>query len=342
MVGHAQHQMVAEFPIGTPKIVSDIGDIEIIETASQNFATVIDRVDDDNPDGIGMISGLSIVSNKLVANVAHYYDAVGDNTDTTVVFQNRFNLADSEIVGFLKLDAKHHAAGWITPIPQIWQDKLLGTHIAGHASNQPINLRSSMGPSAFSLAGTELINAKKDEIINTNKLLDYPVKYALHPDTTNANGENDIWTELSKAHIGFIVPGTYTYAVFGSSGGHESGVGYKIHGSGGWAPNDLTDTYNYYWLYDVREMVNVLDGSVNAYDLRPYEHGELHLPHEDDDGDGITNLMIGASFDPVQMKLYFLLGDADTLQSAYENIPLLLAYSIKISRPKSPILKVKN
>ena len=52
----------------------------------------------------------------------------------------------------------------------------------------------------------------------------------LSPDAlqTSQGSASPIWNFLSEAVYGFIVPGTSTFAVFGSSGGVNSGIGYKL------------------------------------------------------------------------------------------------------------------
>ena len=91
-------------------------------------------------------------------------------------------------------------------------------------------------------------------------MLGYRLDRPLKKDLFNEKGNNAVWTHLSQARFGFIVPGTSTYATFGSSGGHQSGVGYKLerpnaNPCGGYCPQDPSDQYNYYWLWDMKDLL---------------------------------------------------------------------------------------
>jgi hypothetical protein len=199
-----------------------------------------------------------------------------------------------------------------------------------------------MGPSAYAVEETDLTDIEIGQVVPMSELLSFSINNQLHPDHYNESLENDIWTEVSSAYTGFIVPGTNTYAVFGSSGGHESGIGYKITQDdgnlcGGGCPYVAADIYNYYWLWDLKDLQKVKQGSMNPYEVRPYEYGRLNLPFENQGEFEKPRLMIAAYYDYDDQNLYFMLGDADTLQNQYETAPLLLKYSIEIGRrPSAP------
>jgi hypothetical protein len=85
-----------------------------------------------------------------------------------------------------------------------------------------------------------------------------------------------LWNILTDGYFGFFVPGTKTFAVIGSSGGVHSGIGYEItqtNGNlcGGYCSVEPDDNYNYYWLYDVDEILS----AENLADPRPYAYGQL-------------------------------------------------------------------
>ncbi|AFP31125.1 hypothetical protein [Marinobacter sp. BSs20148] len=339
MVGHAHHQAIAEFDLELFSKADTISDLPMAKNR-QPFVSVFDRVPTKNPDALDKITGLELVNNKLVVNGIQGYDGEANNTDTTFIIEQPGQLATSPITGFLKLQASAHAAGWMTPIPAKFHDIFKGNYIFGYASNFAINGRNSMGPSAFGTNIDAVMSVSSGEEIPTHPLIDYSINNPLTQDLYNKNGENNLWTEVSKAYIGFIVPGSNTYAVFGTSGGHNSGIGYKITQDngflcGGPCPFKASDIYNYYWLYNVNDMADVALGKIPAYQAKPYEYGEMQLPFQNQSD--IPKLIIGASYNPVNNKLFFLLNSADNLQSKYESAPLLLAYTIDIgSRPNSP------
>ncbi|WP_199457433.1 MULTISPECIES: hypothetical protein [unclassified Marinobacter] len=341
VVGHAQDQAIAEFETPKLSLNEDISGLPMARNV-QPFSSFLNRIPTGNPEGISRITGMQLVDEKLIVNGVEFYDGEANNTDTTFIIQNPQSLEESQVSGFFKLDGDSHAAGWITEIPNNWQSALGGNFIFGFASNYPINARNSMGPSAFAVEIQNVLNASAGDRISSRPLLDYPVDNPLVFDHYNEKGGNDLWTEVSKANIGFIVPGTNTYAVFGSSGGHDSGVGYKItqetgYECGGACPYDSRDVYNYYWLYNLEDLSQVVSGSLAPHSIKPYDYGKFTIPFENIGYK--TNLIVGANFNRSEGKLYFLLGDADTLQSRYETAPLLVAFSIQgdqISQPKPP------
>jgi len=82
------------------------------------------------------------------------------------------------------------------------------------------------------------------------------------------------------------------------------GIGYKPTQSdgnvcGGPCPYDADDYYNYYWLWDVNDLLAVKNGTLNPHDVRPYDYGVFNAP-------------FGAS------------------TGAYDRVPAIAAYSISI------------
>ncbi|SFD90574.1 hypothetical protein SAMN04487869_1015 [Marinobacter sp. DSM 26671] len=339
MVGHSQHQAIAEFALPQFSTASSISELPMAQN-KQPFQKFFDRVPSGNPDSINRITGMNLINDELVVNGVQYYDGDANNTDTTFVIENPNELATSPVTGFLKLSARSHASGWMSEIPAKFQDTFKGEYIFGYASNYAINARNSIGPSAFGVAAKTITNASSGDQVPTFPLIDYSIDNPLAQDPYNRERENDLWTEVSTAHVGFIVPGSDTYAVFGTSGGHNSGIGYKItqdngQQCGGPCPYEASDVYNYFWFYDVNDMISVAQGNKAPHEVRPYEYGEIQLPFQEE---GKTpNLVIGASFNHSKNRLFLMLGRADKLQSQYESAPLLLSYSIALgSRPNSP------
>ncbi|QSP93527.1 hypothetical protein LPB19_09855 [Marinobacter salinisoli] len=332
MVGHTKDQAVAEFSLPPFSLAKEISELPMAQN-KQPFVTVFDRIPDGNPQGINRITGLLFIEERLIVNGIEYYDAAADNTDTTFFIQDASQLGSSSVSGFRKLEARVHVSGWMTEVPQELYGLFEKEYIFGYANNTPINSRHSIGPSAFGVGLASIINSNPGDEIPTTSLIDYSLANPLAEDSNNETGENNLWTEESRAFLGFIVPGTETYAVFGTSGGHNSGVGYKITQDDGtvcpgFCPYKASDIYNYYWLYDINDMISVFQGKMLPHDVRPYEYGELLLPFQDQGGK--PKLIIGADFNPATSTVFFMLGKADTLQSNYEAAPLLIAYRISL------------
>jgi hypothetical protein len=348
VVGHQHQQAIAEFQISGFEITQAIEDLPMAPAPIQNFYMVLDRAPTGNDQQLNRITGLELIKGSLVINAAESYDGGADNSDTTLVLDTPGSIQSSNINGYLSLDSLVHSAGWMTPIPRSLQDNFGGDYIFGHASNLSINARSSMGPSAFVVRSEDLLSASSGEQISTTPLLDFSITNRLHHDLANKTGTNDLWTEISNAYIGFIVPGTDTYAVFGNSGGHDSGIGYKITQDdgrlcGGYCSFVAKDVYNFYWFWSVQDLLEVKNGKRMPYEIMPYEYGKFQLPYQDVGSDGVAKLISAASFDSTNNVLYFMLKDADGYQSKYAAAPVLLAFDIVIGRrPNSPVgLKVE-
>ena len=135
---------------------------------------------------------------------------------------------------------------------------------------------------------------------------------------------SDLWNFLSRGVYGFVVPGTRTFAVFGSSGGVDSGIGYKItqnNGNlcGGYCAYDAADYYNYYWFFDVDEIL----AATETYEPRPYAYGRWSVPFDD----GGRHRIIGGTFDPATMTLYLSLENAGQVGD-YDRPPVILVFGL--------------
>jgi hypothetical protein len=340
VVGHNHHQAIAEFEINEFLDRDYLDELPLALTNGQPFQEILTRAPSGNDQRLDKITGIGLVEGALVVNAAKWYDGAGDNNDTTLIFSDANDISGSDVTGFLKLQDRVHAAGWITKIPNRLQERLGGDLIFGYASNLSINSRSSMGPSAFVVDSKNLMSTETQGSVETRALMDFSVVNPLAEDRYNEGGNNDLWTEVSTAQTGFIVPGTNTYAVFGTSGGHASGIGYKItqdNGNlcGGPCPYESGDYYNYYWLFDVEDFISVTQGEMLPHQIRPYDYGVFDLPF--DDWNGKVNTISGAYHHFESNSLYLMLGKVDDSQSRYETAPLMLKFQIEtVSRPSSP------
>lgn len=325
----------------------------------QNFRAILNATPDNNPQGIDEISGMEIIGNRLIVNAVEWYDAPANNTHTTLVVENPSNLASSPIKGYYSLQGAAHAAGWITPIPVEWQSVLGSPYLAGSSSKFSIIGRLAVGVSAFGFDPTVFNNPPSGQIPTTT-FLDYDLADPLYADYSNYQnprynlisvngstgpghtfadaqatvGSNDLWTGISQASFGMIIPGTRTYFSIGSSGGHQSGIGYKPtqnNGNlcGGPCPYDASDVYNYYWLWDVNDLVAVKNGSMNPADVRPYNHGVFNAPLQVDYDTQTPELhpVMGGTYDPVSEILYLSLYDAGST-GTYDRVPAIVAYKM--------------
>ena len=332
IVGHAHEQAIAEYKI--PEIVNSemLSELVTVESPMQVFSSVLNRTPDGNPQNIDRIGGMLYVDHggqgKLIVNAYEYYDAPGNNTQTTLIINDAGDLQTSSIAGFYTFEGgAGHTSGWISPIPDAWQETLGGSHITGQSSGIPIISRLSVGPSSFSFDIQDALNA--NDAVATTKLMDFSLENRLHEELDNASGENDIWTHLSNAKYGFVVPGTRTYLTLGSSGGHESGVCYKCtqddgNVCGGYCPPVAADTYQYYWLWDMNDLTAVKEGDKKAHDILPYDYGKFDTPFQAGGTKGIG----GGSFDPATGNLYLTVQRGDTEQGVYSRPPVVVVYNV--------------
>ncbi|WP_235296163.1 right-handed parallel beta-helix repeat-containing protein [Portibacter marinus] len=360
LVGHNHEDAIAEFAIPELKQTEIIDDLNLA-TFLQDFKQILGSTTNGNAQNLDQITGMHLIDGRLMVNVIEYYDAPGDNSQTTLFVESPSNLASSLVTGYYHLADKAHAAGWISEIPESWTAELGGQYLVGSSSKYPIASRHSIGPSAFVFDPSSM-TINTTQVISTISLLDFSLATPLHANFSHydnafynlieVNGEtpsghtfqdadatvgnNHIWTSESQASYGFIVPGTSSYLTLGSSGGHQSGIGYKATQNdgylcGGPCPYHAEDYYNYYWLWDVNDLAKVKSGIMNPHDVRPYTYGQFTVPYQIDANKGSVEFheISGGSFDPSSGILYLSISDGGTpSNSVYGRVPAIAAYRI--------------
>jgi hypothetical protein len=327
VVGHAHHQAIAEFAIPPLGAGPAPADLPMAEAPRQPFAAILERAGGGNPQGLDRVGGLLLVPGpdgpQLLVNAYVYYDAPGTVTHTTLALRDPADLAGSPVDGPYAFEGgAGHTAGWLAPVPDAYRDALGGDHLTGHASGIPIISRTSVGPSAFAF-DTAAFDGPPGTV-PTTRLLDFDLDHPLHADL-DADGDNPLWTHLSQATVGVIVPGTRTYLTLGHSGGHRGGVCYKCtqsdgHTCGGYCARDADDTDAYAWAWDLLDLVAVRQGRLAPYAVRPYAFGPLELPLL-----GPERRIGGGAFDADRGLLYLTALGADDSQGEYADAPLVLA-----------------
>ena len=352
---------LAEFSIPALVNSTTIADLNTA-TVLQDFRLILNETPDGNPQNIDRITGMKYDNGKLIVNAIEFYDASADNTHTSLVIEDASDIANSTISGYYELEGAAHTAGWISPVPAIWQPLLGGNWITGNSSRYSINGRLPMGVTAF-IFDPEDLKGSPSGIIPTTTLLDYDLTNPLYADYSSyadANfnlievngsthpghtfedadaivGENDLWTEESFVGYGLIVPGTRTYLTIGASGGHKSGMGYKPtqdNGNlcGGPCPYEASDYYNYYWLWDVNDLLAVKNGLLNPHDVRPYAYGVFEAPFQFDlyNNSPEFHPIVGGTYDPNSGLIYLTIYDGAST-GAFDRIPVIAAYKLKSS-----------
>lgn len=309
---HVYQQAIGEFRI--PSSLSTSTDKSKLPNASvlQGFTVVQNRTDTGNPQSLNKIGGMAVIDGELFVQRYVSYDAGGETTHNTMVVRNATNLSGSEVDGYFQMDGGARVVNYISPIPPAWQSVLGGDYLAGQGSGMSIASRNSEGPSLYAFSKNDFDN-RSSGTVSARAWLNYPVERALSTtlwqdstvpgygiwDAYNNTGLNTLWTEYSAAHVGFIYPGSRTFVVLGVSGMHEHGGGYKITTStgstcGGPCPYDNEDVHTYYWLYDLKEVVN----ADKSYEPLPYDWGVFDDRWVGFWGKGATGTISGGAFDP--------------------------------------------
>lgn len=329
IAGHATQGSVAEFAIPAPSMSTTVSELPVVETPIQPFVALLDASLNGNPQGIDRITGMLLLDGQLIVNAEAFYDAVGDNDDTSLLVRNANSLG-GVVDGYFEINGAAHVAGYMAPVPAEWQQAFGGEYLTGWSSVYSIISRYSVGPSlsVFDPGDITSASAGAEGPIAATSFMNfaYSAGQFLAADAlqTQEGVASPVWNYLSRGLYGFIVPGTRTFAVFGSSGGVDSGIGYKITQDsgnlcGGYCSYAAADNYSYYWFFDVDDIL----AATNVYDPRPYAYGRWTVPFGDDPG----HTIIGGAYDPVERVLYVALGKAGQV-GTYDRPPLILTYRI--------------
>lgn len=329
ITGHAQDDAIAEFELPNLVNSTNLDELNLSAEPVQSFSTILDRAAGGNPDTLDIITGLEIYDGGLVVNAIEFNDASNSSTTSTLYIDDASALDVSEVSAIHSLHGVARSAGWISSIPIEWQNALEATHISGSSSGLSFISRMSVGPSAFAVTFGEYLKSNSVETISATELQGFSYSVPLHEDLANDSRTNDLWTVMSEARYGFIVPGTDTYMTLGSSGGHYSGTGSGItqddgNECSGTCSYAADDVYNFYWLWDVNEWLRVKAGEILPSDLRPYEYGELNIPFQ---GGSELYKVGGASYDEESGLLYVNVLEANS-DSNFQKSPVIVAYRL--------------
>ena len=330
IAGHSRDRAVAEFAI--PEVLDrpTLEELNLVSTPLQEFVSFLGSVS--NPDQIDRVTGMFYLDGKLIVNAEKWYDGDADNTDTTLVIHDASNMASSAISGYYKMTRGAEAAGYIARIPEEWQSSFGSAFMTGWSAVYSINSRYSIGPSLFTFDAESLVAGGfgNSGPVTARPFMNfsYSDDTWLTPDALDHGnpgiGASALWNHLSEGVYGFIVPGTNTFAVFGSSGGINSGIGYKpTQDTGYTCPGYCTyiasDNYNYYWLFDIRDILRANQPHL----VQPYAYGPFSIPFDNNGGSAI----IGGTFDPDTRMLYLALDRAGGVDR-YDRTPLIVVYEI--------------
>ncbi len=373
---------IAEFPLPALVNSTVLGDLNSTGAPLQAYSSFYTRIPFQTAENTRNIANMKLINGRLFVTTYDPYSAGGTiPLENLFVVETPFDLANSAVTGYITIENNNYANGWISPIPAAHQAALGGDWLIGNARRDSVNSRWSLGPSAFSFNVADLLAAGNGDTVNNIELLKYPIdnrlwwqipgannwnyagghyftdpnfppwKLGEEPNTTPSNWnwkpdgvlDNDIWTEVSRAEYGFIVPGTNTYLTLGRVGGLRKGMAYKIwpinwaaegvtaaSKTSGEHPFDYQDWDNFVWMTDVQDLIDHKNGLITSYDSVPYEYGPIVLPFQDLTTNGMSYTITSADYVEASNKLYISLSRGSGAS------PIILVYQIVYDRPKPP------
>jgi len=329
LAGHSRENSIAEFEIPEklsldPKI-SNIPKAKVL----QNYVNVLDKRKVGNK--TNKITGMLYYKNSLLINSEIWYDAGGKNQDNLLLISDANNLKGSEYKGMLQLEGAAEAAGYMSQIPAELRELFGGRYLTGWASNFSITSRYSQGPSLYVFDPQSVIQADltNDKTIPTEAKMVFPYKGNKSLVSGSHKYRDDvspIWGALANARYGFIVPDSNVFMVVGYNGGIHGGIGYKIKQDngrlcGGGCSREAKDHYNYYWLFDVNDIINADE----PHKVKPFNYGKWSHPYDKAGG----HKVIGGTYDAKNSRLLLTLSHAGRI-GKYDRPPLILSYKIAV------------
>ncbi len=362
---------VGEIAIPQPLLVSGRDQLAQLPTAAvlQNRSDIYARIPQKatswpsgnvntfNNGNNAVFGGLYFEGGKLYFNAYTYYGGVTELA-TTGRIENPANLATTTITGMFRTQGATRTAGWMMPIPSEWRTRLGGTHLVGHDNGITCVERTSAGPTLYAFNLADMASAANGTAIPTTARMNYPdlsgARALWGNDMTNVSGLNKMWTFMTKAGVGFIIPGTRTYALLGTTGGCNPKLGNPYQGTpepafvppiagtiaykgtdtlgftyGGPMVWDAQDQHAFYALYDLEEIL----AATNSWDPRPYAYGPFPAPFARAGNytrpGQMPDHIGGGAWDPAARRLYVTLPAADNDSDAlYTGTPVIAVYEL--------------
>jgi hypothetical protein len=327
LAGHEHHKAIAEFAIPS-ELSLEQNPRNIIEAAVlQEYVSVLEKNDVGNR--TDKVNGILYYEDNLLISSEISYDGNASNMDNLLVFSNAQDVRSSNTKGMLQIESGAKAAGYMSKIPDNLVDTLGARYLVGWASNYSITSRYSQGPSLYLFDPQEAIDAvlTVDRGVSAKPIMVFPLEDGKEMVTGGSSYKSDIspmWGAISQVRYGFIIPGTTIFMAIGSHGGIHSGVGYKItqnngYECGGPCSYEVEDNYNFFWLFDINEMLTAEE----PWLVQPISYGKWSHPL---DNNGF-NQIIGGTFDELSQTLYLSLERAANI-GQYDRLPIILAYKI--------------
>ena len=218
------------------------------------------------------IGGLEVVDNELIGTFWEYY--AGSRSDFSHFTLSSTNLATANVEGLYQVgDASGgYVGGYMTAVPEQWQDELGMPYLTGQAAINIIS-QTSAGPAAFGFDPDTLGSGTAPAI----NYLSYPLAHPLAP----VSSTNPLFN-LASEITGVIFPENSDSIIF--FGRH--GTGQYCYGTGSACgdptnPYQGTHAYPYEyqaWAYDVHDLIDAKNGLLESWEVQPYDVWTFELP----------------------------------------------------------------
>ena len=328
MAGHAHHNAIAEFEVPSQfsfeSLASNIPEAAVL----QEYVTILNKKEVGNT--TNKINGILYHNQNLLVSSEVWYDGSGSNADNLQVFSSAHEIRASGFTGMLQVEGQAKAAGYMFKVPDDLTEKIGTEYLIGWATNYSIVSRYSQGPSLYRFKPEQAIDSvlTVDRKIDTDALMVFP--YAQGKQLVEGSDRytldiSPIWGPTTNAKYGFIIPGTTYFLAIGQHSGLHSGIGYKItqdngNSCGGPCPYERDDVYNYFWIFDVEDMLE----AEQPWSVSPISYGKWSHPY---DKSG-TREVIGGTYDDQKNILYLSIRGAGQTGD-YDRPPLIISYKIK-------------
>ena len=330
MVGMPDAQAVAEVSI--PSFIVNSSNLSNLATATvlQPFMAPLPRFPR-NPSNANKIGGLMVVNGQLIGTAYVYYDGPGTAIYSHFML-NSLDLKTATVSGLYQVGSQSAGlvAGYMSAIPGEWQTALGSPYLTGQSDISIIS-RTSSGPAAFGF-DPKLLGS---DVAPATPYFYYPLSNQLGPD----RGPADPIRNGSTMNGGTVfVPGTRSLLFFGYTGANYSGYG---EGATWAAGNTLKggqslngDYAMQVWAYDANYFLAVKNGSLQPWQVQPYDVWNFTVPHT------TAAKVGGVAFDAATGRIYVSVLYVDSCndsQGQYACLPLIEVYQVTPSQATGSI-----
>lgn len=235
------------------------------------------------------ILGGYVHEGQVIIGGVSWYDNSG-LPQNYMVYRNAANLASSAQAGMFRVTGGRHNAGWTVPIPTEFQSAFGATHLQGHGGNVSILFTTTAGISIYAVNADDIIAATtQNQIVSATPLVDYDVGNPMGGEWNSS----PMWNALSVCGGFFFVPGTRTLMAVGQNWlskdydpRPQNQILYKSPGVvdengddfyGGYFSYYVNNYTNFYWLFNIDDLIAVKNGQKGTQEVLPYEWGTLPL-----------------------------------------------------------------